>query len=609
MLHMRGVVLGAIGPSLVLFVAIGAVGEGPWLPTTSLYGLATGLYLLGSQQEHLRERRTWFHTREARRSLLAPGGAVAAVLVVAVALGAGQLLPGARSDAWFDYRDLGEGSGDGTWRTVTPLVEIRGQLEQQERVELFTVRSPQPANWRMVALDRFDGEVWGLEGDAPRVGDAPLDAPTPARTARVRQDFELGPIASRWLPAAYQPREVSLGDARVIPDSLTLVSDDQLANDADYTVVSEIPLPTRDELIASPFVTDPAYARYLELPGDFPERVGKLARDVARGAGPYGAALRLQAFFREDSRFTYDLEGPEGHSEDALETFLFEDRRGFCEQFAAAYAAMARSLGIPARVAVGFTPGSYDEAAGIYRVTNLEAHAWPELFLDGVGWTAFEPTPGRFERTPGDPTGTGREAPPPETTDSSVVASTTSTAPGGTTTPGATRPFRDDVAVDSGVGTESSSPVGGIVRTLVALVAFAALVAFGFAAGIVVAKWWRRRARRRAADPRARVFGAWTEALDRLQEAGVTPRPSATPIEFALRHAPAHGAGAAGPALMDLASRQTAAFYGPTMPDDATAREAWAASDAVAAALRAHTPLTGRMRRLLDTQTLRPSRR
>src|SRR5207249_2988050 len=86
---------------------------------------------------------------------------------------------------------------------------------------------------------------------------------------------------------------------------------------------------------------------------------------------------------------------PPGGSVDALDDFLFGSRRGYCEQFAGAYAALARSVGLPTRVAVGFTPGTYDEATGVWRVTTREAHAWPEVYLSGVGWTAFEPTPGR----------------------------------------------------------------------------------------------------------------------------------------------------------------------------------------------------------------------
>ena len=607
LLHARSVVLGAIAPSLVLFVAIGAVGEGSWLATTGCYGLAIALYLLASHQEDVRERRTWFHAKHATRSRVTSGGAVAAVAIVAMALGAGQLLPGARSDAWFDYRSLGDGSGDGTWRTVTPLVEIRGQLQQDEEIELFTVRADDASYWRLVALDRFDGEVWGLEGDAPDAGDELPPAHSPAASRRLVQEVTLGPLATRWLPAAYQPRAVSLDGARVIPESLTLLADGDLEQGTTYTVVSDIPTPNPAELAVSPIVRDTAFARYLELPGDFPDRVRDLAFAVAGGQTPYDAAIALQEHLR--ANFEYDLDGPNGHSEDALEDFLFESRRGFCEQFSAAFAAMGRAIGLPTRVAVGFTPGTRD-TDGIYHVTNLEAHAWPEVFLAGVGWTAFEPTPGRFEPTPGDPTGTGALAPEEDDTPATTAPpATATTAPAPTAPPGGTAPNPDDVTVDGdGTATTERSAVRSVAEVLVALVALGALGAA--AAGLAVwgTKLRIRRRRRHDDDARRRVFGAWHEALDRLGEAGVTVRPSATPMEFALRHAPAHGAGAAGPPLMELASLQTAAQFAAESPAPEDADRAWVEVAAIRKALRQGTTRTQRMGRALDPRPLQALR-
>src|SRR5207237_6030329 len=117
-----------------------------------------------------------------------------------------------------------------------------------------------------------------------------------------------------------------------------------------------------------------------------------LARRVTtRARPPYAQALALQQFFR--TQFTYSLQVPSGHGESAIERFLAV-RRGYCEQFAGTFAAMARALGLPARVAVGFTPGVL-EADGLWHITGRQAHAWPEVFVAGYGWVAFEPTPGR----------------------------------------------------------------------------------------------------------------------------------------------------------------------------------------------------------------------
>jgi hypothetical protein len=115
-------------------------------------------------------------------------------------------------------------------------------------------------------------------------------------------------------------------------------------------------------------------------------------------------------------------------------------------------------------------------------------------------------------------------------------------------------------------------------------------------AALVVQALERTRRRRNAHDTRRRVLGAWAEALDLLTAAGVNPRPSATAVEFALRHAPAHGAGDAGPPLMDLARLHTAAMFAPEPPTDAEADEAWRLVAAIDAALRESLPRSTRWR-------------
>jgi hypothetical protein len=126
-------------------------------------------------------------------------------------------------------------------------------------------------------------------------------------------------------------------------------------------------------------------------------------------------------------------------------------------------------------------------------------------------------------------------------------------------------------------------------RALIALAgvfATALLAVLLVLGGLILAAVTRTRRRRDAADTRRRVLGAWTEALERLAAAGVTPRPSATSIEFALRHAPAHGAGGAGPPLMNLARLHTAAMFAPEAPSEADAAAAWRHVDEIADALR-----------------------
>jgi transglutaminase-like putative cysteine protease len=605
--------LGALGPSLVLFVAVAALGEGPHWPTTLLYAAAAGAFLLAEHYAELLERRTWFHLTRRRRSRLLTGGAVAGVVAAVFALVLGPLLPGARGDAWFNYRGLGDHHGSGTWHTVTPLVDIKTRLVDPGNDELFTVKASHGQYWRMVALDQFDGQFWGLESEAPRVEGSQLpqgDAETPDALA-LTQQFTIETLNSRWLPAAFRAAEIEGVDNKLfISDSASLVSGNDTANNSKYTVQSLVPTPTRQELLAARPAPPEQWPRDLALPGDFPPEVLRLARRVVAGAhGPYEQAIALQSFFRDGDRFRYNTHVDAGHSDSAIKRFLFETRQGYCEQFAGTYAAMARAVGLPARVAVGFTPGRLDNS-GVYHVTNEDAHAWPEVWLQGVGWMPFEPTPGRFEPTEGDPTTTGRDAPDRQ------QSATTSTTTGGTTTTAAGAPNAKldpnklggaFIHAENGGGGSSGTHDDPLPRVLLGVGATAALAVLATIATlftVLAVKWRRRIQRRHAANERDRVTGAWAEALDRLREAGVSPRASATPVEFAMRHAAAHGAGAAGPPLMDLARLQTAALFAPDAPSHEEADDAWVHVHRIEQALRRATRWSRRWKRRLDPRSL-----
>jgi transglutaminase-like putative cysteine protease len=115
------------------------------------------------------------------------------------------------------------------------------------------------------------------------------------------------------------------------------------------------------------------------------------ARLITAGVSTrYEQAIALQNWFRG---FAYDLSFSAGHSQSAMVEFVAQ-RRGYCEQFAGTYAALARVVGLPSRVAVGFTEGEQG-ADGRYYVRGKHAHAWPEIYFEGIGWVPFEPTPGR----------------------------------------------------------------------------------------------------------------------------------------------------------------------------------------------------------------------
>ncbi|MGQ0824055.1 MAG: transglutaminase TgpA family protein [Actinomycetota bacterium] len=607
--------LGALGPSLVLFVAVAALGDGSWVPVTMGYALAASGYLLVLHQSEATERRSWFHAPRPHRSRTMPGGVAGGIAVVCAAVLLGPLLPGARSNAWFDYRSLGEGDGGGILKATTPIVSIQAKLLSDPEREVFRVRVDDATQtyWRVIALDEYNGELWTLL-DTGKNADELRPVREPAEHTELVQEYEILESDAHWLPAAYQPERISLDDALVVPESSTLyLKQDESIRDLRYEVTSAVPVVDKVELrAADTAVDDKAHDRYLELPDEFPTRIRDTAQGIIDEAGattPYAQAEALQGWLNDPTKggFRYNQEVARNHDLDNLEQFLFELKEGYCEQFASAFAAMARSIGLPTRIAVGYTAGD-PIAEGMWSVKNKHAHAWPEVYFAGYGWLPLEPTPGRYEPVLGNGSpGTGPAQIPGEETTTGSPGSIATTTPTTIATPPPTRPVEESTGALQ-LGQESRENDAPVRRFFVGIAYVAATVAAltMLAVGALATLVWRRTRRRRlAADPRQRVLGAWAQALDHLEEAGIERKPSATPVEFALRHAPAYGAGDAGPPLMELAQLQTEALFAREAPSPDAADTAWEHVDTIDSALRRMISRTVRWRRRLDPRRVR----
>jgi hypothetical protein len=274
-------------------------------------------------------------------------------------------------------------------------------------------------------------------------------------------------------------------------------------------------------------------------------------------------------------------------------------------QFASTYAVMARTLGIPARVAVGFTPGTPN--GGVYRVRAHDAHAWPEIYLTGLGWThLFDPTPPAAahataggSRLPGEQSSI---APAPTTPATTLVPNTSSPSTGNGTSGGVTPTTRAPLTPR----VSTTEPGGGSTVWLVILGVLVVVVVVPLAyVVLVLAAKSRRRARRRdATDPAVSVQGAWEEALDRLHEARLPRDPALTPLELA-RSAPQHGMTAATRPLRALARAYSTVRYGDAAPPPDVARRAWESVEEVDRALDTGLTRRERWRRRLDPTTFR----
>jgi hypothetical protein len=276
---------------------------------------------------------------------------------------------------------------------------------------------------------------------------------------------------------------------------------------------------------------------------------------------------------------------------------------------------MARAVGLPARVAVGFTPGEPDPIKeNLYHVKGEHAHAWPEVYIAGQGWVAFEPTPGR-----GAPGAEGYTHVPEEQSTGSGASSTTlvptttavAAPTGGVTT---TRPA-DGGAVDTETGaTKKSASPSWWVRwgSKVALVLLA-LVVLALLYALVVPllhRWAKHRRRSRADTPTDEVLVAWAEAVESTGVIGVAPRRTETPVEFGSRAR----ALAADGAFEDLAGLVEAADYSADGATAEQAQQAWALSGPIVDDVHGQATRGQRMRAALDPRPVqkrrpRPSRR
>lgn len=605
----------ALLPAGTLVVFTGILGQDDGQVVMGvIFAAAVLVFLLQQRLVHTHANAQWVASdlRGGLHALRRAGTGLAVASVVGALL----LAPTAVAHTKKPIIDVGNhDKGGGNRVTISPLVDIQARLLNQPDTEVFTVTTKEPSYWRLTALDEFTGVIWSSSGSYRKAnGSLPRDVdPSARRDETVRQKFTIEGLSQIWLPAAFEPRSIDPGstDVQWDPITSTLVVDTSVptSDGATYVVQSAIPRFSAAALRTATNARLPKEVRRddLELVG-VSARVRNLAAQVTASARtPYDKAIALQRFFRDG--FTYNLDVPPGHGENAMERFLFQTRQGYCEQFAGTFAAMARSIGLPARVAVGFTWGEPDRfERDVYRVKAKHAHAWPEVYLDGFGWVPFEPTPGRG------PVGGDYLGIPPEQAADTGGGGTQATAPTTTPTtqPNATqssRAFRDTEKVDTNNGpagtTGRHSPWPGRLRVLG--LAAAALVAAYLLAVLGGRALLRRRRRRHAVGPEDRARVAWDETTEALAIVGVRNHPSETYSEYVTRTAPV--ADVDLDTYLDLARVAERADYAPSGIDPEDAERAEEVATVVGDAVRRRATRMQRVRRRLDPRPLVPARR
>ncbi len=222
-------------------------------------------------------------------------------------------------------------------------------------------------------------------------------ASTPTR--EVRTIVQMSAVdqggATAYLPVPYAPVDLSLGGTawQELGGSLMILSSVESLSGLSYTVTSREADPSTDAINSAngQVVPGTVQGQYGSYAGPDAAKLLTIARAHTQGAQTaLQAAVDLQNWL-QSSAFTYTLK-PNLPTSHWLRSFLTTDRRGYCQQFAWAFAVLARLVGIPSRIAVGYTGGSRG-LNGTWQVTTTDAHAWPELYFPGQGWLRFEPTP------------------------------------------------------------------------------------------------------------------------------------------------------------------------------------------------------------------------
>jgi transglutaminase-like putative cysteine protease len=419
----------------------------------------------------------------------------------------------------------------------------------------------------MTSLDRFDGQGWSqgdLTAPSSHSVDRGIPYPSEIRSHVATEQFHSNVVATDhlsvpWLPLPYPALAVSVdGDWRWDETSRAIFSTRETTQGRSWSATTARVEPTQRQLRhAAPGPST------LELaapsPRIVPDVLVKTARRVTADATTaFDQALALQDYFHS-AHFRYSTDVSDDDNGEVIAKFL-ADGRGYCVQFASTMALMARVLGIPARVAIGFTHGD-ERDDGSFLVTTHDAHTWPELYFDGIGWLPFEPTP----------RGDGQAEPPAYTRPAGADAGTgtgpqgqaASPIPSASSDAGGAAPKQDPSGLSRSEGGGATAGKGGdrgggvsgqLVAALVALVLLAV-------APMTTRRLTRRRRWARAETDAARAHAAWRELGDDVRDLGLRWQVDDSPRRAADRLQSATGV--TGDALRRLAAAEERASYAP----------------------------------------------
>jgi transglutaminase-like putative cysteine protease len=502
----------------------------------------------------------------------------------------------------------------------SPLSAFRKIVKAKDD-PLFTVSGlPAGARVRLATMDEFDGVVWNVAGDGSAQGSGEFrrvgeTIETTVRGTAAQVEIEVQELAGVWLPTVGQATSVRFDDPSVTADlryndaTGGAVLTRGISEGLRYTLDVVVPPVPDDATVGE---APPAPVVVPDVTG-VPDVIGATAADVARDAGtPVQIARSLQKALSEGGFFSHgiteagDHPSFSGHGADRLTTLLGSDLMvGDGEQYASAMALMARQMGLPSRVVLGFVPSEEERAADSTTVTGDDVEAWVEIAFAGYGWVPFDPTPPRSQ-TPQEDSQTKPSDPEPQVVQPPPAP------------PEPVTPPEDDTEQPRAQDPDSeadAAPLWLAVARVAGIVSVPLVVLLGPLLVVVLVKARRRRRRRSRPDAVDRVAGGWDEVLDAARDLRHDPSPLATRREVAAELTGALVArsddaavrfGSRGGAVVSrLAEDADEAVFGPGTPTLAEAAAYWRRVEQAIADMRGTVPWRGRLRARVSLASLR----
>jgi transglutaminase-like putative cysteine protease len=506
----------------------------------AIAGPAAGLALLLWTDQR---RRLAVPRQPGRHSALGTGTVAAlrtGFVALAVGLLVGAVVPTLPEGSFGSGLGPGGGAGGSTGTALDPVAALQGQLTLPQPIDLLRVDASvdDPGYLRAVALDSYDGETgWSLsnlDGQTSVADDHRL-APLPARQdgRDVEATVTVLQHDDRFLPVPGSPLQVDVLDSddeawRFDRATGTVFGRGVTTAGRTYRVTATEPTPSAELLAEVDWLPadDPVQQRFTQVSPLHPSVADLLRGLLADADTPYDAVRAVHQYLTDRANgFVYSLATDPGTSDDDLADFL-RNKRGYCEQYAGAMAVLVRAAGVPARVALGYTPGT-EQPDGTRLITSDDAHAWVEVYFDDLGWVPFDPTPIAASRAVDLPWAPGAD----QTDDRAGAPLPTSLPSAG---PSA-RLDRDDQFTPLALPGEEAAWVRPALFGAAGVLLLAGLTALP---GALRA----RQRRARLAD--GSVGALWDELSATALDLGIRPNPAATPRQTARQLA----ARVAGPA-------------------------------------------------------------